>query len=423
MKTRLAFAALAAAVLGLAAPDARADIVILTNGKVLPSRVKDKVKPGEYPSTAALRASGRSNLELNFDRVKIGSESADAAQVSEVYCTKASGNESFSNGLNQGEARFWSSAYESFNAAASELEGADKQVAMWFALEAARASGKIELAETAVRNLLTAFPQGYYAPQARVASARILLNQRRPADAKKALQAVFETPKMNARDKYAAAVNLIAFFERGKKPASLEKAYRDLVGQIKAARATTSAAVPYMKALVGVGTALIRQGDARNARPIFKEAIDSPAAQSDRSLLAAAYKGLGDATYIEVAEAKKDAKPGDAGDLVKQLDDAVLHYLRVIHFYRAQAGDVLQPAYQSCAQALEWQFDLAGKRDAEALALAKRAFSMYAEAHKRMGSGEAKRQLTAHIRGFIDKRDELAAELQGDTGEKADEQN
>jgi tetratricopeptide (TPR) repeat protein len=423
MTTRLPGLAAAAALLFSTASLASADIVITRDGKVLPDKVADAVVANEYPSDEALQRSGAGNLELRYDRVKVGKDSVSAGFVRDVYGTNALRQANFSNALNQATAQFWVQAARSFNTAAEELKDADRQIALWLRLTCLRNAGDLDGTETAANEFIAAFPEGYYAPQAQMVLARVALARGKTADAKAILQRVSALNGLNARDFFEAAVSEIDWFtfpaarnEAGY--AAAEKAYRELVQKIKSKGAAAEAAIPLFKAQVGVGKSLVAQGKPKEAAPFFNDVVANPDSLSDKSLLAAAYRGLGDVVYLDVQARKQASGKDQAAALIEELDNAALHYMRVCHFYRDDAGDSLQPAWQSGAQVFEWQFDLAGKRDAAALVLLERSIAMYYQAHKLMGQGETKRQLTGHIKELIERRDELRKELSGDEPKK-----
>ena len=411
-------AAVAALFLLTAAPLAHADIVVTRDGKVLPEKVADKVTRDEWPSDEALQDSGRGNIELRYDRVKVGRDAINAGFVADVYLTESSRNATFNNAQNQARAEFWAQAANSFQAAADELKDGDRQLAMWLRLTCLRNAGDVDATEAAANELTTAFPEGYYTPQSMMVLARVAIARGKLADAKALLQKVAALPGLNARDVFEAAVSEIDWFvfpaaRNAADYAAAERAYRDLIQKIKGKGAASEAAIPLFKAQVGVGKSLVAQGKPKEAAPFFNDVVTNPASLADTSLLAAAYRGLGDVVYLDVQARKAGAGKDQAAALIADLDQAALHYMRVCHFYRGDAGDSLQPAWQSGAQVFEWQFELGGARDAKALALLERSIAMYYQAHKLMGGGEAKRQLTAHIRELIERRDELRAELAG----------
>lgn len=403
-----------------ASTPAHADIVILSDGRVLPEKFSATLDRDAYPSDDALQESGRGNVDLRYDKVKLGRDTVSAALVKDVYGTEASRNATFSHALNQARSGYWADAAASFLAAAEELRGSDRQIALWNRLLAERGTGLVDGAEKAANELIAAFPEGYYVPQAHFTLARVSMSRGKAPAARASLQAVIDLPNINARDRYEAAVSMIDFFEfptarSAEQFAKVEKAYRAIVTEI-GARSASEAGVPLMKAQVGVARCLVRQDKPTEAAPFFLEVTRSPASLSDKTLLAAAYRGLGDVIYADARKASaafkgKEVTPEQTAKLIDQLDDAAVHYMRVAFFYRADANESLQPAFRSAAEVVEWQHDLAGKRDEEALARLDRAVSLYAEAHKLMSDGEEKRALTTHLKSLIDKRDGLKEDL------------
>ena len=418
MSYRLPGLATAAALLLATATTASADIVVTRDGKFLPDKIGEGLSPDEYPSDDALQRSGRGNVELRYDKVKVGRDSVNAGFVLDVYCTEASRDPVFSNGMNQARAGFFAEAAASFQEASESLKDGDRQVAMWRRLECFRLAGDADKAKAAAGQLIAAFPEGYYVPQAYILLARIGVSQGKASEARDALGKIAALPNVNARDLFEAAVSEIDWLvfpaaRNAQGYAAAEKAYRDLVQKIKGKGAAAEAAIPLMKAQVGIGKSLVAQGKGKEASSFFTDVVNNKESLTDKSLLASAYKGLGDIVYMDVQAKKASAGKDQAQALINELDIAALHYMRVCHFYKDEAGDSLQPAWQSGAQVLEWQFDMAGKRDAEALSLLDRSVKMYYQAHKLMPNGESKRQLTAHIRELLDRANELRTELEG----------
>ena len=410
-------AAAAALTLGLFSTPAQADIVILRDGKILPSKVKDDFDPKDYPSNAVLKKSGSGNIDLRFDKVKIGGTTVDAAEVQDVYCTKASRNANFNDGVNQAYSRFFDAGLPAFRAAAEELKDGDKQVALWNAVLCAsnlRPEDAVSQTKAAIDELLTAFPEGYYMPKAQILLCRVLLNQGKAKDALAALNAVTSANGMNARDHFDAAVNKINFFKLplARKPqqlANVEKQFRALLGEIKSRRAETAAAVPMLQAMNGIGKCLVGQKKAADAKKFFDDVVSNKHSLADKSLLADAHRGLGDVIYLQVAQQIASGAAKEAKDeVLEKLVEVTLRYLRVIHQYRENARDSLQPAMQSVAQVWQWQFELEGGED---LALANRAVGMYIDAHKMLGRGPAKQELFRHVKAFIAKRNDLRDRL------------
>ena len=122
MSYRLPGLATAAALLLATATTASADIVVTRDGKFLPDKIGEGLSPDEYPSDDALQRSGRGNVELRYDKVKVGRDSVNAGFVLDVYCTEASRDPVFSNGMNQARAGFFAEAAASFQEASESLK-------------------------------------------------------------------------------------------------------------------------------------------------------------------------------------------------------------------------------------------------------------------------------------------------------------
>ena len=420
MIKRLTGVAIAALTLVLFTASAQADIVILRNGQVLPKKVAKDVNPEEYPSDAALKRSGTGNVELRFDKVKVGSQTVDASDIADIYCTRAARNANFNDGLNQARSGYFDAGLPAFRAAADELKDGDKQVALWNAvLCASRLPGRDAVTETraAIAALLEAAPDGYYMPKAQILLCRVLLNQRQDKSALAALNAVTSANGMNARDYFEAAVNKINFFDlpRARTPerlAKVEERFREILSQIKSRRAEDKAAAPMLRAINGIGKCLIGQKKADDAKKFFIDVVGNKNSLADKSLLADAHRGLGDVIFLQVAKevssgAAKDAAP----QVVDRLEEATLQYLRVILQYRDDAQDSLQPSMQNVAQVWHWQAELGGFDDEADLELANRAISMYISAHKKMSRGPARDELFRHVKSFIAQRDDLRDRL------------
>lgn len=414
-------AACAALSLVLIAAPAQADIVILRDGTVLPSKAaKYMPDPNEFPSDEALQKSGKGNLELGFDTIKISGKSVDAAEVQEIYCTRAVANAHFSNGMNQARSGFWDAGLPAFRSAAEELKGADKQLALWYGVLCASSLGgadAVSATKAAIDELLAEFPAGYFMPKAKIKQCRVLLNQGKAKSARDALDAVTSTKGMNSRDYFEAAVSKVDFFQlpRARKPdraAKVEQLYRAILKEIVGRRAEQVAAIPMLRAQIGIGTCLIRQQKPTEAQTFFKDVVANKANKADKSVVASAQRGLGDVIYLQVAKQIRDGTAKDDKDgVLKQLDQAALRYLRVILLYRAEAGDALQPAMQSVAQVWHWQFDIVGGGDKAQLAIGKRALRYYIDSYKMMARGPARQEMYRHIKSFKDTVDALDAKL------------
>ncbi len=416
MIQRLLGLSAATALLLASALPARADIVVTRDGKFIPAKAGEGLKPGDYPSDEALQASGKGNLDLRYDTVKVGRDSVRAGFVLHIYSTNAARNQTFVDAENRAASGFWEPAAQSFAAAAQDLEGADRQIALWNRITCLRNTGDVNATQSAVNEFLTAFPEGYYAPQAYLLLARIAAVGGRAAEAKAELAKVSALKGVNPRDQYEALVSeadwfLLPVARTAATQATAEKAYRDIVAAIKGKNVGAEAAIPLMKAQVGIGKVLLAQGKTKDAVPFFEEVVANPESLTDRELLAGAYVGLGDAAFKEVDAKKASVTKDKIPAMIQELDGALLHYLRVAHHYKDDAGDSQQPAWLNAARVLEWQADLLGTRDEAAFELLDRSSKMYRQAHSLLPTGEPKRLLTAHIRGLYERRDALRAEL------------
>ena len=212
MTTRLLGAAFAAALFIAASAPAHADIIVLRDGRVLPKKIKD-LKPGEYPSFQQLRDSGKGNATLTLNRVRLRSTEVSAGLVLDVFTTNAASNSDYNDALTLGASGDYEAAAHKFNLAAQDLEGADRQVALFKRMQAVRALGKPAAILKAADELIAADPQGYYVPEAHMLRARVHIARGKASDALGALNAITSTTGMNARDYFAAELAKLDWFE------------------------------------------------------------------------------------------------------------------------------------------------------------------------------------------------------------------
>ena len=404
---------------------ARADIVVLSDGNVLPKRLQEKVTPDKVPSDASLKQSGRDNLELRFDVVKVGREMASAALVKEIYPTIAFLNPDFINAEIAASRQDFQGAAEGFGRAAEELTGASKQVALYKRVLCYRYDNDADGALGASKTLLAAAPTTYYFAELETLRARIYMIKGRKKDAKEALERIVEAKDMNARDYFDAKLTLIDFFQMagaGSDPAAYakaEKAYRQLLTEITTRRnAEKDAAIQQLRAYAGVAKCLVRQGKVSDAQKIFLRIVSDKRAGGHTELLASAYRGLGDTQYSTVQRklksgaVSKDKIPG----VVKELHEAAKSYLRVARYYGSEAGDELTPSMLNCARVWATIFTLEGENN---LDLGLEAQRMFLDAHRRMPRGEERRVLTTEIKEFMAKVDVLEAKAKEKTAANA----
>lgn len=424
---RYLWAATAAILLFTTASTARADVIQTCDGQWWPKKIREEMADAEAPSDSVLRESGRNNLELQYDTVKIGGVQISASNVCQIFSTTAFENAHFRQGDTHGQSRYWPEAADSFGEAAEALKGAAKQIAMYNRVTCLRYSGDVAKTFDAAQQLLDAFPKAYYFAKVQDLRARVMLIRKDAKGAKKALSAVIAAPGMNARDYFDAKVNnvyLLQFKSAGKDKknyARARSAYEMIVKEIDTRTgARKEAGIQRLKALVGIGKCLVFEQDFKKARPYFDQVVTDKASAQDQQLLAQAYTGLGDVKYASV---KKDLAGTEKLDKAKlpeiqaRLTDAGLDYLRVAKFYVESAGDELYPATIGAARVWATQFTLDGETDCE---LARRAGKFFFEAHSMLPRGETKRLLTSEAKRFFAKRDEACkAAASADTADES----
>ncbi len=389
MNTRLLAAAVAAALMIQTAPAAYADHVELMSDKGPPNAQK-------------LFDTKNAKLKtLTYSRVKAGSKDVSAAKVRMIRFYASLGD-NFEMGMVHANSGAFREAAMSFESAAAELKGVRKQHALYMRMEAWRGDGKdLKRLLQAADELLAEFPDTYYFFPAQELRARLFLQQRKGAEAKAALEAVTSAAGMNVRDFFEAKLASIRFFEVPKaggnaaKNAVIEKTYRDLVREIDGNTNKADANVQRMKAVVGVSQALIYQQKYAEAQKELEKVVNDNSI-TDQALLAAAYRGLGDAIYVQAKIADKAAGSDQAKKqkVVVQLEDAMLHYMRVILVYAPDGPgyDELLPSLTSCARVCANLFVMGGEKDE---AMGRKAYGFFHQAYNMMGRGEAKRKLGA----------------------------
>jgi tetratricopeptide (TPR) repeat protein len=390
-------AALWAAFLGLAAPSAGADIVLLKDGKAAPP--KFKLAPGTEPTEEELEESGRDNLELAYDAAKVGGTTVRPADVVKIWSTSALANEPFKTGMRNAASGFFDVAAGDFQSASEELKGAAaKQLALYNRLLCLANTNDLAGTLSAADDFLAAFPKTYYYGPVQQMRAKILANQNNMPESAAALKAVVDAPGMNARDRYECEVTRIFLTEYSKagkdkaKYAAAEKSYRALVDAIERDRDKADAEAPRLKALVGVGKCLVFQGKPSDARKSFESVIAAPVAARDHTLLGAAYSGLGNVVFAEAQEAQSKAAGNEEQKKKARalLDDAALHYLRVaVHYKDAAEVADLYNAKLNLARVFATVFTLSGDKDCD---LGRRAYTWFGQAVDMLPQGEERRQ-------------------------------
>lgn len=402
MTTRLLGAAFAALFLIASAP-AHADIVVLRDGRILPKKVEDEMTAGEVPGLQLLRDSGKSNLTLSFGRCKIGSVDFSAGLIVDVFTTLAASNTDFNDAETYAASGDFEAAAHKFGLAAQDLEDADRQVALYKRMLSMRALGKVDEMLKAADDVIAADAQGYYVPEAQMLRARVFIARGQAKEAQGALDAVTSAAGMNARDYFEAELAKLDWFELRKagtdatKLAALEKKYRELARQARGKG--KEAEIQSLKALVGAGKCLVRMQKYDDARKTFEQ-ITSDNEVTDKTLLGAAYHGLGDSVYGQAKMDLKSAGQDQAKvDTAKAaLTEAALHYLRVTEFYGSDwAADNVLDCTTNLARVFANQWSLDGGKDCD---LGRRAYRYYVQAARAMPRGETRTQLVREALAF-----------------------
>ena len=404
MLKRTLGAAVASALLIVMAVPCHADIVELKDGTFLPKKVD--MQAGQWPRPAQLKESGKDNVKLAYDFVTVGRERVSASQVLRVWSTEAESESNYSDAITYMSSNAFREAAGAFTEALDNIKGATgREIAMFWRLEALRTEGRDPAAIlSAADALIAAFPKSLWLGDAHMVRARVFAVQGKTKEAKAALAAVTAAPGMNPEDYFESKLAQIQWFDlpaAGKdaaKLAKVESTYRTIAKNAKS-RGEDSR-IQHLKALVGAGRCLVFQGKFDNARKEL-ERVTSNNDVTDKRLLGAAYRGLGDALY---GKARPDVKGKDAAkrkQAVKDLNEAAMHYLRVTEFYGMDyAADEMIPATENLARVFASLF-IAG--DGTDCALGSRAYESYRKAWKLMSPGQRRNQLSREALDF--KRD------------------
>ncbi len=417
MRARILGVAAATALIILLAAPAFADILDLTDGKKafrLP-RSRDIQTPwGEFPTDPELRASGRRNLDLQYDRFKLKNDSGSAAQVVSVYVTDALMNEHFSNGEKYGVSGYFQEAAEAFRLAAEQLSGAAKQEALWKRLLAISNLNNTNATIAAANELLASDEKTYYFGPTQEMIARLAWQSGAKNKALAALKAVEDAPGMNVRDLYNAKylrmwLTKTVGADSVEKWAAAEKVYRDLLTEIDRHPERAVAEIPRFKTLMSLGTSLRGQGKNDEAKKYFDQILSEANEGTSKEVLAGVYYGLGDVAFQSALDAQKKgmASPTAREAVKAEFDKAAMHYLRVALLYKEFAGRrELFGAMQGVARSFASIFRITGEKDC---ALARRSYEFYRRAVDMQERGEAKRILVAEGTALKEKLDAACA--------------
>jgi len=401
---------------------AEADILDTSDGIRLPKKDEIKTPWGEFPRDEELKESGKNNLDLNYEEFDIGKVRGPAGQVARIYITEAiTGNVEFQAAETHAERGFWMEASQAFRAAAESLSGLAKEVALYKCMVATANTNDPESTLRAADALLAANPKGYYFGPAQETRARAFATLGRMNDATAALQLVLEAPRMNVRDYFSAAY-LKAWLTtyigaRSKEQfATAEKAFKDLLTELDRRPQKELATVPRLRILMSLAASIRNQGRSDEAKGMYQQILKAAGETTDASVLAGVYYGLGDVAFEEASALQSRA--AGAPELKKQvrdmLDQAALHYLRVLLLYKDAADQrEVYGATQGAARVFATIFTVSNEQDCEA---ASRAYDYYRQAVDMQPSGEMRRQLVREGRALKKRMDEVCKEGGGEGG-------
>jgi tetratricopeptide (TPR) repeat protein len=401
-------AALVAILCCLACPAALADILVLKDGTVLPKGVK--AAAGELPSDEDFEASKGHAVDPAYDVVKAGGKDYPAAQVADVFVYDAEKNLAYKDGEVRASSRFWEEAAESYGAAAEELKGAAKQVALYKRVLCLANLGDLDATLAASDQLLAAFPKSYWFGPVQVKRALIFASRNKADEAVAALKTVAAAGGMNARDAFEAEYTRAWLTKmrdaRTKEDvAAAEKEFRDLVEAIERhPRGRQDAADQRLKALGRYTKAMVLQGKVAEARPILDQAIAQATKMTDRGVLSVVRAARGDALFSAAKAAMDSGKKDDAKTLSYE---AILDSLYVADFAAdfAETSDAFN-ATQNAARLWRNLFAMTGDKDCE---LARRAYEWYAAAVNMLPTGEEKRALVREAKALKEIHDKVCA--------------
>ena len=255
--------------------------------------------------------------------------------------------------------------------------------------------GDADKAKAASDDLLAAFPKSFWFCDVQILRAKIASGDSSAVD--KTLAAVKDAPGMNARDAFRAEYWRIFLNEENRQKFDAARAsYAKLVSSVETT-AAAEAAGARQQALVGIGNCLVGLGKHAEAEAQYLNAV---ADAVDPDVLAGAYAGLGDVTYMKARALQQEKKAEEAK---AKLEDATLHYLRVTLLYKEAVQDTtpVLHAYENQIKVLVALFELTNQKDCE---LAKRAYASYKELSDMMPDGPPKKQLIRDARAFDEKR-------------------
>ena len=393
-------AALGLAVLGSAAGPAWADLILGPDGKWVPAPLaKDAPVPGadEEPSNEYLRESAPVQVDAGYDVVKNNRGfNKPTGVVKKILSSDSVINAAFLQAMSDASSSYFQEASDGFAAAAAELSGYGKQLALYYRIQMLANIGEAGPVLGAIDDLLGAFPKSYFYVDVQIIRAKIAMGKNDVDGATKALEAVKSAPGMNARDALRAEwTRIYLTLELGRKYEDAAAAYRALVAASEKA-SDGQGDVTKQRALVGLGSCLVMTKKEAEAKTFFDKATES----RNSDVLAGAYNGLGN---VAMAEAKALRDAGKLPDAKAKLEQAVLHYLRVTVKYKTEIeeqGSVLDSLGQ-LTKVFATLFEMSGNKDCE---VADRCYKTYVELVGMMDAGPQKNAMVRDAKAFDEKR-------------------
>ena len=304
--------------------------------------------------------------------------------------------------------------------AAENLSGLAKQVALYKAMLATANTGNAPATLRAADAVVASDPKTYYFGPAQETRARVFAQAGRLGDAVTALKRVTDAPGMNVRDYFSAAymkVWLTRFVraDSAETYTAAEKEFRALLKDLDRRPQKELASVPRLRILMSLGACVRALGRSDEAKGIYEQILKAATDTTDRAVLAGVYYGLGDVAFEEASVLQSRAK--GAPELKKQamtmLDQAALHYLRVLLLYKDFADQrEIFGATQGVARVFSTLFTVGGEKDCET---ASRAYDYYRQAVELQPQGEARRLLVREGKALKKRIDEVCKEKEGDS--------
>jgi tetratricopeptide (TPR) repeat protein len=413
MRIRLVGAAFAAGLVAsfVAATPARADIVRLRDGKVLPAGAV--VPKDGVPSQEEMEKHKGKKLEpMGYDGAKLGGVEVPPGMIDEVWTWDTWESQLFQEAERSAAGTRFAEAADLYLRAAEELRGGGKQVALGKRAIVLALANDADGMIAAIDELKAEFPKTVFLTQLEKRRASVLAGRDQRPQAVDALDKVIGAAGINKHDLYEAKlfkIFLTQYVPAGRdraKWAEAEKSYRELLTAVEGeAAAKSEVEDSRLRALVGIGRSLVFQGKQADARKFLDQVVAGATNATDASLLGSAYVGLGDVMFAEARETQAKAAGNEAlkKQALDQLESALLHYLRVTELYyeRTEQSDLYQ-ARIGAGRVFAAIFGASNDKDCDA---ALKAQQFMRAAHDMLPNGVEKSQLVREFNEFKQRRD------------------